>query len=69
VGQLQGVWVHPAWRGRGLGAIGTSAVVERLVVRMRRAASLYVNSYNLPARTMYQRLGFRQVGRYATVLL
>jgi uncharacterized protein len=68
VGQLQGVWVHPARRGQGLGAIGTAAVVERLVNGMGRVASLYVNCYNLPARTMYRRLGFRQVGTYATVL-
>jgi uncharacterized protein len=68
VGQLQGVWVHPRWRGHGLGAIGTAAVVERLVAGMGRAASLYVNSFNLPARAMYRRIGFRQVGTYATVL-
>lgn len=68
VGQLQGVWVHPRRRGQGLGAIGTAAVVERLVLGMGRAASLYVNSFNLPARAMYKRLGFRQVGTYATVL-
>lgn len=68
VGQLQGVWVHPRRRGQGLGAIGTAAVVERLVSGMGRSASLYVNSFNLPARAMYNRLGFRQVGTYATVL-
>lgn len=68
VGQLQGVWVHPSRRGQGLGAIGTAAVVTRLVVGMGRVASLYVNSYNTPARTMYQRLGFTQVGTFATVL-
>jgi predicted GNAT family acetyltransferase len=68
VGQLQGVWVHPSRRGQGLGAIGTAAVVERLVAGMGRTASLYVNSFNLPARAMYRRIGFRQVGTYATVL-
>jgi uncharacterized protein len=68
VGQLQGVWVHPQRRGQGLGTIGTAAVVEHLVCGMGRAASLYVNSYNLPARATYRRVGFRQVGTYATVL-
>lgn len=68
VGQLQGVWVHPQRRGQGLGTIGTAAVVEHLVCEMGRAASLYVNSYNLAARTTYHRVGFRQVGTYATVL-
>jgi predicted GNAT family acetyltransferase len=68
VGQLQGVWVHPQRRGGGLGTSGTAAVVEHLVCGMGRAASLYVNSYNLPARATYRRVGFRQVGTYATVL-
>jgi predicted GNAT family acetyltransferase len=68
VGQLQGVWVHPQRRGQGLGTIGTAAVVEHLVCGMGRAASLYVNSYNLVARATYHRVGFRQVGAYATIL-
>jgi uncharacterized protein len=68
VGQLQGVWVHPDRRGHGLGTAGTAAVVERLVCGMGRMASLYVNSYNHPARAAYRRLGFRQVGTFATVL-
>jgi len=68
VGQLQGVWVHPDRRGQGLGTAGTAAVVERLVGGLGRVASLYVNSYNHAARTAYARLGFRQVGTFATVL-
>lgn len=68
VGQIQGVWVHPSWRGRGLGTAGTAAVVDRLVNGMGRTASLYVNSFNAPALATYRRIGFRQVGRYATVL-
>lgn len=69
VGQIQGVWVHPDHRGRGLGAAGTAAVAARLVHGMGRTASLYVNSYNAPALAVYRKVGFRQVGRYATVLL
>jgi predicted GNAT family acetyltransferase len=68
VGQLQGVWVRPDRRGNGLGTAGTAAVVERLVGGLGRVASLYVNSYNHPARAAYRRLGFRQVGTFATVL-
>ncbi|MFC4000702.1 GNAT family N-acetyltransferase [Prauserella oleivorans] len=68
VGQIQGVWVHPERRGQGLGATGTAAVAARLVQGMGRIASLYVNSFNAPALAVYRKIGFRQVGRYATVL-
>lgn len=68
VGQIQGVWVHPRHRGKGLGAAGTAWVASRLINGMRRTASLYVNSYNLPALGAYRRVGFRKVGEYATVL-
>lgn len=67
VGQIQGVWVHPEWRGRGLGQAGTAAVVEHLV-RAGRVASLYVNAFNTPARSAYTRVGFQQIGSFATVL-
>lgn len=68
VGQIQGVWVHPDWRGHGLGAGGTAALAAA-VVRGGRIASLYVNSYNTVARATYARIGFQQVGTFATVLL
>jgi uncharacterized protein len=67
VGQIQGVWVHPDWRGQGLAAGAIAAVVTRLQ-RLGRVASLYVNAYNLPARAAYRRVGFTQVGCFATVL-
>lgn len=68
VGQIQGVWVHPEWRGRGLGTAGTAAVAAG-VVHGGRIASLYVNSYNAVALAAYRRVGFREVGTFATVLL
>jgi predicted GNAT family acetyltransferase len=68
VGQIQGVWVHPDSRGRGLGAAGTAALAAA-VVRGGRTASLYVNSFNTVARATYARIGFREVGTFATVLL
>jgi uncharacterized protein len=67
VGQIQGVWVHPACRGRGLGTVGTAAVTDRLAA-MGRVSSLYVNGFNTVARRAYSRIGFRQVASFATVL-
>lgn len=67
VGQIQGVWVHPECRNRGLGTAGTAAVAERLTA-MGRVSSLYVNGFNNVARAAYQRIGFTQVGSFATVL-
>jgi len=68
VGQIQGVWVHPDWRGRGIGTAGT-ATLAAAVVRTGRTASLYVNDFNTVARATYHRIGFTQVGTFATVLL
>ena len=68
VGQIQGVWVHPERRGHGLGTAGTAAVAAA-VVAGGRIASLYVNGFNTVARAAYDRVGFRQVGTFATVLL
>jgi len=67
-GQIQGVWVHPQWRGRGLGAAGTASVAAN-VRASGRVPSLYVNDFNTPARGAYRRVGFTQVGTFATVLL
>lgn len=68
VGQIQGVWVHPEWRGQGLGAAGT-AMVSAVIVGTGRIASLYVNDFNAVARGTYERVGFAEVGTFATVLL
>ncbi|MGH3884338.1 MAG: GNAT family N-acetyltransferase, partial [Pseudonocardiaceae bacterium] len=50
-----------------LAAGATAAVVARLQ-RIGRVASLYVNAYNQPARATYRKVGFTQVGCFATVL-
>lgn len=68
VGQIQGVWVHPDRRGHGLGAGGT-AMLAAVLVGTGRIASLYVNDFNEVARSTYERVGFTQVGTFATVLL
>lgn len=66
--QIQGVWVAPDVRGRGLGAAGTAAVVADALDRLAPVVSLYVNSYNIAARRAYERVGFVPVGRFASVL-
>jgi predicted GNAT family acetyltransferase len=66
--QVQGVWVAPAHRGRGIGTAGTAAVVEYALTSIAPVVSLYVNDFNLAARSAYRRVGFREVGQYASVL-
>jgi uncharacterized protein len=66
--QLQGVWVAPQFRGQGIGQRGTAAVVEYARTAIAPLVSLYVNDYNRAARAAYDRVGFRQVGTYASVL-
>ena len=66
VSQVQGVWLDPELRGRGLAAPAMAAVV-RLARSVVPTVSLYVNDYNRPARATYARVGFRQVGEFATI--
>jgi uncharacterized protein len=66
--QIQGVWVAPSQRGRGIGTAGTAAVVEYARAAIAPVVSLYVNDFNSPARAAYRRVGFREVGQYASVL-
>lgn len=65
--QVQGVWVHPDHRGRGLAASGMSAVVD-YGLKLAPVVSLYVNGYNTPALRTYQRVGFQRDGAFATIL-
>ncbi len=65
--QVQGVWVDPEFRGRGYAAPGMAAVAD-YGFSLAPLVTLYVNSYNLAALATYRRVGFRQVGTFATVL-
>ena len=66
--QIQGVWVDPALRGAGLGTAGTAAVVAAARASVAPVVSLYVNAFNAAARRSYEKVGFRQVGTFASVL-
>ncbi len=68
VALIQGVWVHPDLRGRGLASPAMATVVRSIQDDLHRVPSLYVNAYNVAARRTYTRIGFEQVGTFASVL-
>jgi predicted GNAT family acetyltransferase len=45
-----------------------AAVVELTQAGPARTVSLYVNDYNARALSAYERVGFRRVGTFATIL-
>ena len=65
--QIQGVWVRPDLRGRGI-ATAAMAAVLRYALALAPSVSLYVNDYNIAGRRLYDRLGMRQIGTLRTVL-
>ena len=66
--QVQGVWVRPELRGRGLAEAGMAAVVAEALRNVAPVVSLYVNDFNLPARAAYRRVGFTETATFASVL-
>jgi uncharacterized protein len=66
--QVQGVWVEPSARGRGLGTSGMAALVGHAQAEVAPVVSLYVNDFNTTAVAAYRRVGFGAVGTFATVL-
>lgn len=67
--QIQGVWLAPHLRGRRRAGPAMAAVVEAVLRDHAPRASLYVNDFNAAARATYTRIGMREVGEFATVLL
>ncbi len=66
--QIQGVWVHPDYRGLGLAAPFLAAACE-LFRERHPHLSLYVNNYNDRALSLYQRTGWEDIGQYSTIIL
>lgn len=66
--QVQGVWVAPSHRGRGLAAPGMAAVVRAARADMAPAVTLYVNDYNTRARRAYAAVGFREHTEFMSVM-
>ena len=68
VAQIQGVWVPPERRGEGWSVRGMAAVVQLVRAEIAPTVSLYVNEWNQPARRAYSRVGFREAGRFSTIM-
>ncbi len=66
--QIQGVYVPPDRRGEGIASAGMAAVVEIVRREVAPVVSLYVNDWNTSARAAYQRVGFHETARFATVM-
>jgi len=66
--QVQGVWVTPRMRGRGVGTAGMAAVVAEALLSVSPVVSLYVNAHNGAARRAYERVGFIPAGTFMSVL-
>lgn len=66
--QIQGVFVPPDRRGQGLATAGMAAVVELVRAEIAPTVSLYVNDWNTGARAVYEKVGFRETARFATVM-
>lgn len=67
VAQIQGVWIRPDHRGRGL-AVPAMAAVTSLVLERHDVACLYVNDFNAPAIATYLRCGYVRCGQNTTVM-
>ncbi len=65
--QIQGVWLDPALRGRGLSEPAMAGVTE-YVLADYPIACLYVNDFNTRAIRCYERVGYEEVGEFATIL-
>lgn len=66
--QVQGVWVDPGRRGRGISVPAMAATVRLARMHIAPVVSLYVNDFNTIARRTYESCGFRQHATFATVL-
>lgn len=59
---MMNIAVHPDFRRRGVGEKLVNALVEELEKRGSRCLTLEVRSTNAPARSLYEKMGFVQIG-------
>ncbi len=65
--QVQGVWTPPEMRGAGHATRALGAICDHLLDE-HPTLCLYVNDFNTPAIALYERVGFRRIGEFATIL-
>jgi GNAT superfamily N-acetyltransferase len=61
---LVALWVRPAWRGRGVGDLLVTEVLDWARERRHERVDLWVLEHNEPARRLYRRHGFVAVEEY-----
>ena len=59
---MMNIAVHPDYRRRGIAEALIAALEEQLRQRGSKALTLEVRDSNIPAITLYEKLGFTQVG-------
>ena len=62
-GYVDNIAVFPQFRGQGIGEALTRALVEYMRCAALEFLTLEVRASNLPAISLYEKLGFRQEGR------
>lgn len=65
--QIEEVWTPPHVRGRGYATRGLAAICDVLLDE-HPALCLFVNDFNTPAIALYERVGFRCIGEFASYL-
>jgi RimJ/RimL family protein N-acetyltransferase len=65
--QLQGVWTPLAARSRGHATRGLAAICDRLLDE-HPSLCLFVNDFNHAAIALYERVGFKRSGEFASIL-
>ncbi len=65
--QLQGVWLHPELRGKGYSSELLHMAINLIQMQHAQKITLYVNDFNIPAVSLYERLGFVQRNLFQTI--